>query len=351
MNLLLHNQSRNAIRLQRRLAVWGRMMLFMLVGVLTSVGALASSTFTNPVAVRGADPWVIRQGGSYFYCQSRGGSITVSKAERLVDLGRRRGSRVWTPPPGTAYSRELWAPELHYLRGQWFIYVAADDGNNDNHRMYVLQGTAQDPTQPFEFRGKIAAPTDRWAIDGTVLQMPGDRLYFVWSCWEGSNNVAQNIYIAPMRDPLTISGERICLSRPEHDWEKQGQPLVNEGPEALWNGNKLFLIYSASGSWGDDYCLGQLAWTGGDVLDPKSWVKHPKPVFAGNSKVVSPGHASFVKSRDGMEDWIVYHTARHRGAGWNRQVQIQRFTWNEDGSPHFGEPVATGVSLSVPSGD
>lgn len=317
----------------------------------TVIGAEPANTFTNPVAVRGADPWVIRQRGSYFYCQSRGGSITVSKAERLVDLGRRRGTRVWTPPPGTAYSRELWAPELHYLRGQWFIYVAADDGNNDNHRMYVLQGTAQDPTQPFEFRGKIAAPTDRWAIDGTVLQMPGDRLYFVWSGWEGSNNVAQNIYIAPMRDPLTISGERICLSRPEHDWEKQGQPLVNEGPEALWNGNKLFLIYSASGSWGDDYCLGQLAWTGGDVLDPKSWVKHPKPVFAGNSKVVSPGHASFVKSRDGMEDWIVYHTARHRGAGWNRQVQIQRFTWNEDGSPHFGEPVATGVPLPLPSGD
>jgi GH43 family beta-xylosidase len=351
MNLLLQNQSRNAIRLQRRLAVWGRMMLFMLVGVLTNFGALASSTFTNPVAVRGADPWVIRQGGSYFYCQSRGGSITVSKAERLVDLGQRRGTRVWTPPPGTAYSRELWAPELHCLRGQWFIYVAADDGNNDNHRMYVLQGTAQDPTQPFEFRGKLAAPTDRWAIDGTVLQMPGDRLYFVWSGWEGDTNVAQNLYIAPMSDPLTISGERVCISRPEHDWEKQGQPLVNEGPEALWNGNKLFLIYSASGSWGDDYCLGQLTWTGGDVLDPKSWVKHPKPVFAGNSKVVSPGHASFVKSRDGSEDWIVYHTARYRGAGWNRQVQIQRFTWNEDGSPKFGEPVATGVPLSLPSGD
>jgi len=73
----------------------------------------------------------------------------------------------------------------------------------------------------------------------------------------------------------------------------------------------LFIIYSASGSWGDNYCLGQLTWTGGDVLDPKSWVKKANPVFSGTNQVISPGHASFVKSLDGSEDWIVYHTAKH----------------------------------------
>jgi GH43 family beta-xylosidase len=319
--------------------------------IATATFAASASTFTNPVAMRGADPWVIQKGGSYFYCQSRRGGIVVSKVDRLTELGRARAATVWTPPRDTAYSQELWAPELHYLRGKWYVYVAADDGDNAHHRMYVLEGTSQNPTDPFQLRGKLAAPSDRWAIDGTVLQMPGDKLYFIWSGWEGSNNVAQNLYIAPMSDPLTISAERVCISRPEHDWEKQGQPLVNEGPQALWNGDKLFLIYSASGSWGDDYCLGQLTWTGGDVLDPKSWVKKPVPVFAGTRNVISPGHASFVKSRDQREDWIVYHTARHRGAGWNRQVQIQRFSWNMDGSPRFGEAVATGVPLPVPSGD
>jgi GH43 family beta-xylosidase len=163
--------------------------------------------------------------------------------------------------------------------------------------------------------------------------------------------VAQHLYIAPMSDPMTISGKRVLISSPEHDWEKQGRPLVNEGPETLWNGDKLFIIYSASGSWGDDYCLGQLTWTGGDVLDPKSWMKKPEPVFSGTEKVISPGHASFVKSRDGTEDWIVYHVAKHRGAGWNRQVHIQRFSWNEDGSPNFGEPVAAGVPIPLPVGD
>jgi GH43 family beta-xylosidase len=309
----------------------------------------STNTFVNPVAATGADPWVIQHAGHYFYCRSRGAAIWVSKADRLVDIGRSDPVRVWSPPQGTAWSRELWAPELHYLRGKWFIYVAADDGDNANHRMYVLEGTSQDPQESFVFRGKMA--TDRWAIDGTVLKMPDDRLYFIWSGWEGTENVAQNLYIAPMSDPLTISGERVCISRPEFDWEKHDRPLINEGPEALWHGNKLFIIYSASGSWADHYCLGQLTWMGGDVLDPKSWVKKASPVFSGTDRVISPGHASFVKSRDGTGDWIVYHTAKYRGAGWNRQVQIQRFTWNTDGSPDFGVPVDIGVPLQLPGGD
>ena len=325
-----------------------------LAGALVTAGGLraATATFTNPVASTGADPWVIRWQGHYYFCQSRGGrGVWISRSERLRDVGKGTWARVWTPPRGTAYSKELWAPELHYLGGRWFIYVAADDGHNENHRMYVLEGTSQDPTAPFVLRGKIAAPTDRWAIDGTVLQMPDGGLYFIWSGWEGDENVAQNLYIAAMSDPLTIRGERVCLSRPEYAWEKQGRPLVNEGPEALWHGEQLFLIYSASGSWGDHYCLGQLTWTGGDVLNPASWMKKAAPVFSSTDQVISPGHASFVKSPDGTEDWIVYHTAKHRGAGWDRQVQMQRFEWNSDGSPEFGEPLPIGVPMAIPGGD
>lgn len=318
-----------------------------------AVTQAATNTFVNPIATAGADPWMIQWQGNYYYCQSRRGSVWVHKSARLTDIGKSRGAQVWTPPRRTAYSRELWAPELHYLRGKWFIYVAADDGDNANHRMFVLEGTSQDPQAPFVFRGMLATPTNRWAIDGTVLQMPGEKLYFLWSGWDGTENVAQNLYLAPMSDPLTISGERVCISRPEHDWEREGRPLVNEGPEVLRNGDKLFIIYSASASWADHYCLGQLTWTGtgGDVLDPKSWVKQPTSAFSGTDKVISPGHASFVKSRDGKEDWIVYHTAKHPGAGWDRQVQAQRFTWGSDGAPDFSEPVAVGLPLPVPSGD
>jgi GH43 family beta-xylosidase len=342
-----------------RLGVWA-LVLAAAVDLLTSVRAQekadARATFTNPVVASGADPWVIRWRGNYYFCQSRGSrGIWISKAARLEDIGKGPWARVWSPPSGQTYSRELWAPELHYLRGQWYIYFAADDGRNENHRIYVLEGTSQDPRDGFEFKGQLALRPDRWAIDGTVLAMSDGRLHFIWSGWEGSENVAQNLYIAPMTDPLTIAGERSCLSKPDYDWEKRGSgkglPTINEGPEVLWHVDKLFLLYSASGSWGDDYCLGQLTWTGGDVLSPASWVKKPVSVFARTQRVFGPGHCSFTKSPDEREDWIIYHAARRSGSGWDRDIRIQPFTWAADGSPRFGEPIAPGVPLPVPSGE
>ena len=313
--------------------------------------AAATLTITNPVVPWGADPWVIRENDTYYLVQSRRGGIWVNSFTNLSEIGDDNWERVWSPPRDTSYSRNLWAPELHHLRGEWYIYFAADDGANENHRMYVLQGTTQDPQDPFAFKGKVAAPSDRWAIDGTVLEMPDGPLYFVWSGWEGSENVVQNLYIAPMSDPLTISGERVLIARPEYDWEKHGRPLVNEGPTALWNGTNLFIIYSASGSWTDDYCLGQLTWTGGDPLEPGSWQKHPEPVFAPTEEVFGPGHASFVESRDGTEHWIIYHSAREKGSGWRRHINMQPFTWKADGGPRFGKPVSPGEPIAAPSGD
>lgn len=313
--------------------------------------ASAQGTYVNPIVSSGADPWVIQRGDDYYLCQSRAGGIGVLRSQRLKDLGTGDWKEVWRPPAGTAYSKELWAPELHWLKNRWYIYVAADDGDNANHRMYVLEGTTADPQAPFEFRGKVAATPDRWAIDGTVLQLPDDRLYFIWSGWEGTENVAQDLYIARMENPWTVVGERVRLSRPEHEWERRGRPWVNEGPQVLWNGERLFLVYSASGSWTDDYCFGQLQWTGGDPMDPKAWRKSPQPVFAKTPEVFGPGHGSFVKSRDGKEDWLVYHAAKHSGAGWNRMILMQKFGWNPDGSPRFGTPVAPGVPLPVPSGE
>ena len=334
---------------------WAVLFLICQVGFFNQTPLLAgdpvrSDTFKNPVVARGQDPWVIYWRTNYYFCQSRPDGVWVNRAARLEDIGADHWKCVWRAPAGTAYSKQIWAPELHFLQGRWFIYVAADDGDNAHHRMYVLAGTSGDPQAPFRFQGKIAAPTDRWAIDGTVLKMPGGRLYFIWAGWPGTNDGVQNLYIAPMSNPWTISGRRVCISRPDRPWEQRDFPHINEGPETLWHDGKLFIIYSASAFWDDNYCLGQLTWTGGDVLDPKSWIKKPEPVFARTAGVLGPGHCSFVKSPDGKEDWIVYHA--HIGPGTRlRNVHIQRFTWNADGSPDFGAPISSGISLPSPSGE
>jgi GH43 family beta-xylosidase len=312
--------------------------------------ASGAETFTNPLGP-GADPWVIRWNG-FYYLVSSNGRIQVAKAAKLQDIARAPKVTVWTPPATGMWSKEIWAPELHYLDGKWYVYVAADDGNNANHRMYVLEGQTQDPQGSFVFKGKIAATTDRWAIDGSVLTLGGNN-YFVWSGWEAAVNGQQNLYIAAMSNPWTISGERVRISIPEYDWEKRGSggglPTINEAPQALIRGNDVFIIYSASGSWSDFYCLGQLRLAGTNPLVASAWTKHPQPVFSPTSQVFGPGHNGFAKSPDGVEDWIVYHAAVASGSGWNRNLRMQKLSWNSDGSPNFGIPVPEGVPLEEPS--
>lgn len=306
-------------------------------------------TFTNPIAPRGADPWVVGHEGAYLYCFSRRGAVWISRSKRLEKIGEAQPVRVWKPQAGRPYSSELWAPELHRIEGRWYVYVAADDGANTHHRMYCLERAEADPHGAFELKGKVAARPDRWAIDGTVLKHR-DRLYFVWSGWEGMEDVRQDLYIARMKNPWTLEGERVLISRPEHPWECVGRPTVNEGPTALVLGERTHVIYSASGSWTDHYCLGRLTLEGDDPMDAGAWRKHPEPVFAGANGVISPGHASFTTSPDGRERWIVYHAARHAGAGWDRVVCAQPFEVNERSEPVFGEPVAEGESVNAPSG-
>ena len=87
--------------------------------------------------------------------------------------------------------------------GESVSIYAADDGNNTNHRMFVAQSDLTGPTFSFSAKGKIYDPsTDRWAIDGTVLEATNGSLYFIWSGWPGAQDGLQNLYIAPMKDPL-----------------------------------------------------------------------------------------------------------------------------------------------------
>lgn len=322
-----------------------------------------ADTFTNPLLPGGADPWVIYQNGYYYYTHTTGTKLVIWKTRNMANLAQAERKVIWTPPAGTNYSHELWAPELHFINGKWYMYFAADDGRNEHHRLFVLENPSPDPTSgTWTFIGQVGDVSNKWAIDASVFENRG-QLYLIWSGWEGDTNGQQNIYIARLKDPVTVEGTRVLLSQPQYDWETHGDlhdagnPAhvnVNEGPEILKHGNKLFLVYSASGCWTDFYSLGMLTASGeSDLMNPASWKKSARPVFAQSkaNSVYAPGHNSFFKSPDGREDWILYHAnpGPGCGCGGQRSPRMQKFTWNADGSPNFGVPVKTGISTAVPS--
>ncbi|MFD1430245.1 glycoside hydrolase family 43 protein [Lacticaseibacillus mingshuiensis] len=315
--------------------------------------------FTNPLPDDGkryADPWLIRVGDTYFYCGAGPhSSILIKTSSSPLDILTKDDHVIWQAPVGTKYSFEVWAPELHFLRGHWYVYFAADDGLNDHHRMYVLLGgrDANDPlAEPYEFVGRLELDANRWAIDGTVLEWH-DQLYFIWSGWAGVENVAQNLYIQRLKDPATPIGERILIAAPTHAWEQRGGspgtpgglPYVNEGPEVLIHNGFLSIIYSASGVWTDDYCLGQLRFIGSDPMDPHAWQKADDPLFEKTAHVFTPGHCSFITSASG-QDYLVYHAAIHQGAGTMRNIRMQPFTWTATGDPVFGQPITPGIPVA-----
>jgi GH43 family beta-xylosidase len=321
-----------------------------------------ANTFTNPIFNSGADPWMVWGNGEYYYVRSARNGVALQHGKNLDDLKQSQPVTVWSAPEGTMWSREIWAPEMHFIDNKWYVYFAADNGQNRNHRMYVIENSSPDPLAgTWVFRGKVADKSDRWAIDGNVFRFR-DKLYMTWSGWEGDVNGQQNLYIAEMSDPCTISSDRVLISTPSFPWETIGDlnnpddvphVNVNEGPAALVHGKRLFIIYSASGCWTDSYCLGMLTFKGGNILDASSWKKNPDPVFKGlaDAGAYATGHNSFFKSPDGKEDWILYHAnpSPGQGCGRFRSPRAQKFRWNRDGSPFFGEPVKTGTPVILPS--
>jgi GH43 family beta-xylosidase len=353
-----------------------RLLSLLLLALTLHAQPAASPGLVNPLLPSGPDPWVTTRNGFYYYMNTTGKSLVIRKTRSIADLKSAETKTVWEAPATGPYSHGIWAPELHFLRGKWYIYFSADAGTNLTHRIWLIENDSADPlTGTWTLKGKVADRNDKWAIDATVFENAG-HLYMIWSGWQGDNNGVQRLYIAELENPWTVKGERVLLSTPEYPWEKIGdrntrrnaeenpgantrEPLhidVNEGPEILKHDDKIFLVYSASACWSDFYELGiMVASPSSDLLNPASWKKSPLPVFwqSPAAHAYGPGHNSFFKSPDGKQDWILYHAnpEPNQGCGGHRSPRAQPFTWNADGTPNFGRPVPTGTSIPLPSGE
>ena len=334
----------------------------------TGTPPVCARTFTNPVAP-GADPWVVRDNGFYYSVESGDGGIWVYKTDTLTKL-KKNGTRVWRPPTSGWNQVDVWAPELHRVGDKWYIYYAAGrpgpntpDGAFTDQRSGVLESVGSDPQGGYIDRGMLytgdqlgTAGTEKWAIDLSIGTIQG-QLYAVWSGWEenaATHVTPQHTYIAKMSDPWTISTNRVKISSPVEAWEVGPRLNLHEGQSFLKNGDHTFIVYSTRESFLPDYRLGllRLASPDADPMLPASWIKSG-PVFTGNPAggVHGVGHSSYTTSPDGTEQWIVYHAKSVAQEGWgDRVIRMQKFTWNADGSPNFGTPVANGVPVTVPSG-
>jgi GH43 family beta-xylosidase len=335
--------------------------LLALVLALTGMGApvQATATFTNPVATNRSDPHIIASGGKYYYTSTDGcvsGQLCVWESATLTGLGSATRYPVWQIPACPAVNcTEIWAPEIHEIGGQFYIYyTATDDVAHANHRIYVLQSTTGTPTGAYAEantgypHGQLREPSDLWAIDFDAFTGPDGKLYATWSGWPTSAGGQQNIYLASMSDPLHISGSRVQLSVPDRAWETV-EYNVNEGPVGFVHNGQTFISYSASACWSDSYAVGLLTNTSGNLLDPAAWVK-TGPHFKYHSGVRAPASFVPIETVNGAEPWFLVHSNTN-ACDPGRVLRAQRLYWDPDGTPVLGYPIADGVALNPPLGE
>ena len=314
--------------------------------------AAPRATLTNPLLPSGPDPWIAHEQGMFYYMATRGDRLTIRRTRDLAQLAKAPEHLVWRPPVTGPNAKSIWAPELHRIDGKWFIYYTAvsSEKDDDAHRgIFVLENDAADPLAGrWIDRGRVN--TRLPGLDGTVFVV-GDRRYFAYSAYDGPDSV---LAIAPMANPWTLGDGETIIARPDRVWERQGGRQILEAPAFLQGPRgDLFLAYSASACWSDDYALGLLsAPRGSDPLAPGSWAKAPQPVLAKAlaNNVYAPGHNGFFTTQGGREAWIIYHANEGANAGCSpkRSPRVQRMRWRADGRPIFPVPARAGASVPAP---
>lgn len=307
--------------------------------------------YNKPFIEQRADPYVYRHvDGTYYFTASVPDydRIVLRRSNTLTGLKDAEEKTIWKKHESGDMSKHIWAPELHYIDGTFYIYFAASrEEDKWRLRPYILECLGQDPlNDEWIENGMIQRSDDdiysfkAFSLDATILENKGE-YYYIWAEKVSVGIQISNIYIAKMETPHKLSTAQVLLTTPDYDWERV-DIWVNEGPAVLKKNGRIFLTYSASAT-GECYCLGMLSIDeNADLLDPREWKKEKKPVLSSDREkgFYGPGHNSFTKLPDGR-DVCVFHARTYPEIEGdplydpNRHTMLMEVKWDEAGWPVF----------------
>lgn len=311
-----------------------------------SVLSLALSAMAaDPLIRQRADPQVYRHTDGYYYFTAtvpKYDSIELRRSKTLNGLATAEPVTIWHQHKTGPMANHIWAPELHFIAGKWYVYFAAGTSQDQwAIRIYVLTTDAANPLEgKWTEAGQLKTGVESFSLDATTFELDGTQ-YLVWAQHTPPDKTNTDLYIAKMATPTKLASKPVRISKPDLPWERIGYK-VNEGPALLMHDGKLFLTYSASAT-DANYCMGMLtADAKADLLDPKTWHKSQAPVLATNAaeKIFGPGHNSFTTASDGA-NVIVFHARDYRDIKGdplndpNRSTYLRKITWSADGTPVF----------------
>jgi GH43 family beta-xylosidase len=308
---------------------------------------MSGRTYTNPVydGYLG-DPFVLKHNGEYYaYGTAPQGdvSVPVLHSRDLVDW-RQLGTALSLH--GDAFEA-LWAPEVAYDNGTFYMYYSAGGAEGEGHQLRVA--TASRPTGPFEDSGAVLTPDDPFAIDAHPFRDEDGR-WFLYYCRDflepgGEGRVGTGIVVDRLLGMTRLAGERRTVVRPHADWqlyERQREWYGRvwdwytvEGASVRKDQGRYYCFYSG-GAWREpnygvsyvvaDHPTGPFA--------PEADAECPSVLRTSPGRVIGPGHASVALAPDNAQEYLVYHA-------WDpghtsRQMRIDPLNWGEWGPSSAG---------------
>ena len=280
--------------------------------------------------------------------------IILRKSKTIEGLKTAEEKSVWDESDSKISHRFIWAPEMHYIGGKWYLYYAASASSNNvwDIDCHVLMCTGNDPyNDSWEEKGKFqACAGDKASFTGFSLDMTyfecNGKSYVIWA--QKVNGGTSNLYMAEVNpaEPWKTTTKPLLLTKPEYYWECVTFP-VNEGPSVLIHNGKVIVAYSASAT-GPEYCIGYMyADENADLMDSKSWTKQKTPALTSEDLIeeYGPGHNSFTQDENGNYIFV-YHSRSKEcyegncGYGTEdplydpcRSARIRTVQWDENGLP------------------
>lgn len=278
--------------------------------------------------------------------------IILRRSKTIEGLKDAEEITVWDEKDSTISNRFIWAPEMHFIGGKWYLYYAASGSSTNvwDINCHVLMCEGDDPyTDNWVEKGKFqAASGDTVSFTGFSLDMTyfecNGKSYVIWA----QNTGTSNLYMAEVNpaEPWKTTTKAMLLTKPEYYWECVSIP-VNEGPSVIIHDGKVIVAYSASAT-GPEYCIGYMyADATADLMDINSWTKQKTPALTSEDLVdeYGPGHNSFTKDENGNYVFVYHSRSKecYEGkCGYGnedplydpcRSARIRTVQWDENGLP------------------
>lgn len=260
--------------------------------------AVSLNTYTNPLNVSIADPFVLQAGDTYYMYGTTDYGPRGFQVFTSPDLVRwTLAGQCYSPNRNSWGTHSFWAPEVIAKDGAYYLHYTCFSAEERKRNICVAR--ADSPLGPFEDYAGPLYP-ERSIIDSHVYYDEDSGKYYIYASPENE---------APSRilgSELSTDFKRLLTSptitlKSDYGWED----LWIEGPIIEKHEDTLYMLYSGGAFWEADYALGYATAT--SPLGP--WTKSPTNPFLKKRRgvVEGAGHNGLARSPDGSELFLVYH--------------------------------------------